>query len=131
MSDTIAADFNPDTWRRQLSAGSRRHPDMDVEDRIVATLVVDLLAHNVAWNLGVLDEAQEGACKPTRDPAEILAAMFSTSEDWLTIHAWKDEKPLAWVRLIGGNGCDIISDYTTNIPETVMARANAIAAQYQ
>lgn len=124
-------DFNPDTWRR---AEAKRDPDMDIEDRIAATLVVDLLAHNPNWHIEVLDEEQEPACEPTRDLDTILKALFSTSEDWLAVHfeapTPEDQRPDAWVRLIDGNGCDIISDYTVNL-EPAMARANAIAAQYQ
>jgi hypothetical protein len=123
------ATFDPDKWRRVTQ---RRNPDMDVEDRIVATLVADLLAHNADWHIAVMD-GEEIVTQPMRDAATIMAALFSTDEDYLQIHFTKPapkESAHAWVRLIGGNGCDIVSDYTTNIPDVVFERSNAIAAEY-
>ena len=56
--------------------------------------------------------------------------------DGLTyVYAWKDEvgRPVDgvkyYVKLVPGNGADVISDYTTNL-ETVLKDVNEFASQY-
>jgi hypothetical protein len=59
------------------------------------------------------------------DKASILAAMFSTGEDYLI--PCRANHSCGWVRLIYGNEPGVvISDYTTNLEE-VLTAANKLA----
>jgi hypothetical protein len=54
------------------------------------------------------------------DPSAIVAAMFATDEDYLTVRRPESDPPhygpLGWIRFVYGNdGFDVISDYTTNL----------------
>jgi hypothetical protein len=64
-----------------------------------------------------------------RDEAKIFSAMSTTDEDYLIVY--KDGKP-KWIRLIYGNGADVISDYLVSLEEEpALLAAEALAEQLQ
>jgi hypothetical protein len=85
-----------------------------IEERIARACIAELLEHGFSIDVNDGEETTLTACT---DPAAILAAMFSTDEDYL--HARRNTGPdrflHGWVRFIYGNDCDVISDYTTNL----------------
>lgn len=93
-----------------------------VEREIAEQVVTDLLAAGYA--LGVND-GEEITIHHSLSKAAILAAMFTTDEDYLYVYAkgdaqsWddinkEDETPDYWVRFVYGNdGWDVINDYIT------------------
>jgi hypothetical protein len=95
-----------------------------LERLIIDHLVADLLAKGAL--LGVND-GEETTLKHSADPVAIKAAMFTTDEDWLLVWPAGDHHQRSntgWVRLIYGNGEDLISDYSTNL-EALIAPTNA------
>jgi hypothetical protein len=54
--------------------------------------------------------------------------MSTTDEDFLILTKGEAK---GWIRLIYGNGADVISDFTTNIPEAVLARAIELADRFR
>lgn len=100
----------------------------EIERQIIVLLVEDMLAAGYA--VGVNDGA-ETVLAPQRDEATLFAAMSSTGEDYLVFR--RDPSGTGhdgWVRLIYGNGCDVVSDYTTNLPESVMVRSTELADRF-
>jgi hypothetical protein len=102
------------------------HP-REIERQIIVLLVEDLLA--AGYRLGVLD-GEETVLEPSaaNGAAAVFAAMSTTDEDYLLTR--KDDLK-GWIRLVYGNDGSVISDYTTNIPECVFERANALAARFR
>lgn len=98
----------------------------EIERQIIVLLVEDLLA--AGYTVGVND-GEETTVKPCRDEAKIFAAMSTTDEDFLLTR--KDGEQDGWVRLIYGNGADVHSDNTTNIPESVFERAAELAERFR
>lgn len=94
------------------------------ERMIVGKLVTDLLAAGLkvsVWNGGDDPELADST-----DAATIFAAMAASDQDELTMD--NSEGYAGWIRLVWGNDCDIISDYSTRL-EAVMAAANALAEE--
>jgi hypothetical protein len=51
--------------------------------------------------------------RESRDKAAIADVMGSTGEDYLILHRTGFAR--GWVRLIWGNGCDLLSDYSVGL----------------
>ena len=85
-----------------------------LERIIVQRLISDLLDRG--YSLGVND-GEETTLTHSSDMLEITSAMYSTDEDFLLVYRENANHPFGWVRLIHGNGRDIISDYTTNLED--------------
>ncbi len=77
----------------------------EVERQVIVKLVEGLLASG--REVGVND-GEETTLVRSRDEEEIFAAMSTTDEDYLHVYAG-DAK--SWIRLIYGNGADVISDF--------------------
>lgn len=93
-----------------------------LERIIVQRVIGDLL--EAGFSLGVND-GEETTLTHSKDMLQITQAMFSTDEDYLLVYRpFGQERHFGWVRLIHGNGRDIISDYTVNL-ETCLHGANA------
>lgn len=94
------------------------------EKAIVGKLVTDLLAAGLTitvWNGG-----DDPELKDSTDAATIFAALAASDQDELTVE--RDEHYEGWIRLVWGNDCDVISDYSTRL-EDIMAPANALAEE--
>lgn len=93
-----------------------------IERKIARATIKALL--NAGFTLGVND-GEETVLRRCTDPKTILAAMFSTDEDYLLVYegaAAGGKKPpqIGGVRFIYGNdGWDVISDYTLNLEEAL------------
>ena len=96
----------------------------EVERQIISLLVADCLAAGYA--VGVND-GEDTTLRDSRDFPEIWAALDTTDEDYLLLSKGEVK---GWIRLIYGNGGDVISDYTTNVDETVMKRASELAERF-
>jgi hypothetical protein len=97
----------------------------EVERQIIVLLVEDCLAAGYA--LGVND-GEETTLVGSTDDVAIFNAMSTTDEDFLILTKGEAK---GWIRLIYGNGADVISDFTTNIPEAVLARAIELAERFR
>ncbi len=97
----------------------------EAERQIIVLLVEDLLAAGYA--LGVND-GEETTLENSTDEAQVFAAMSTTDEDFILLQKG-DMK--GWIRLVYGNDGYVLSDYTTNIPESVFERTNALAERFQ
>lgn len=97
----------------------------EVERQIIVTLVESLLA---AHYLVGVNDGEEEVLKPCSDAARIYTVMSTTDEDYLLTE--KEGERDGWIRLIYGNHCDVISDYTTNIPDSIFERANALSEHF-
>jgi hypothetical protein len=107
----------------------------EAERQIIVLLVEDCLA--AGYKLGVND-GEETTLRDSTDEAAIFAAMSTTDQDYLLVAHESLSKtdpectcPEGWIRLIYGNGGDVISDNTINVPESVFARANELAERFQ
>jgi hypothetical protein len=99
----------------------------EVERKIVAAVIDGALA--AGYTLDVND-GEETTLTKSADKGKILAAMFTTDEDWLLVNDAKGRAKFGWVRFIYGNdGWDVVSDYTTNL-EPIMGEANKISDSY-
>lgn len=91
---------------------------IDIEWEIANRLVDDLLA---AGFLVSVNDGEETVLENSINKESILDSMASTNEDFL--HVTKsiaaDHILYGWVRLVYGNGIDLISDYTTNLKEVM------------
>jgi hypothetical protein len=104
------------------------HPDtalrMSIERQVIKRLVQSALAAGYAISVNDGEEITERRCT---DVGRIMAAVMTTDEDYLHIHAAGQTHRFGWVRLIYGNdGWDVICDYTTNL-EPLMAPVTAVA----
>jgi hypothetical protein len=64
------------------------------------------------WSVNVFDN-EETTLVRSQKAKDIEAAMATTSDDKLTFYSETGER-IGWVWLIWGNGCDLISDHTSN-----------------
>lgn len=97
----------------------------ELEKRIATEVINEALrmGHAISVNDG-----EETTLTHSRIAGDILAAMFTTDEDWLFI--MDGVKDIGWVRFIYGNdGYDVVNDYTTNLEE-LMRPANELAEKY-
>lgn len=99
----------------------------EVERQIIVLLVEDLFA--AGYKLGVND-GEETTLENSTDEAKVFETMSTTDEDFILLSPNKDGEK-GWIRLIYGNGCDVISDHSVNVPETVMTRALELAERFQ
>lgn len=93
---------------------------IDIEWVIANRVIDDLLA---AGFLITVCDGEEGVgddvLTESTDKAAILEAMASTDEDFLHVTKSSEADLIGWVRLIYGNGIDLISDYTTNLEDAL------------
>ena len=98
-----------------------------IERQIARKTAKDLIA--AGYSVAVFD-GEEIALEASTDVRAIMAAMFSTDEDYLFAMTPSEDgkmKRAGWVRFIYGNtGFDVINDYTTNL-ETALTETNALA----
>lgn len=85
-----------------------------VEQIIIDRLLDDLLTGG--WMISVND-GEETTLWHSKDKAEILRHMQSTDEDYL--HVAHPNRKKGWIRLIYGNGVNLISDYTVNLDDVL------------
>lgn len=95
----------------------------EIERRICNRVIQDLLGQG--YSLGVND-GEETVVTHCTDQTKIAEAMFSTDEDYLLVYQPGKDRHFGWVRLIYGNGCDVVSDYTINL-EPHLEAANKYA----
>jgi hypothetical protein len=122
---------------RWLAAGERctRRPSVtngerDLERRIVESAVRSLLA--AGYKVAVFD-GEQFALRPTTDETAVMGALFGADEEYLMLTTVRPEAdgramPAGWVRLVYGNGADVICDYTTNL-EAVLTGTNRLAEE--
>lgn len=102
------------------------HPSISqTEQQIAAGLVEELLSHGYA--LGVND-GEETTVKRSTSAAAVLAAMGTTDEDYLLL--WRPGNRNGdcdgWVRLVYGNGADLLSDWSLAIPDEHFTKTSAL-----
>lgn len=95
--------------------------ERSLERRIVRSVVHDLIAagHKVA-----VFDGEELAVEATADESAVMAALFAADEEYLYVMSPGADgkmRRIGWVRLIHGNGRDVICDYTTNLEEALEA----------
>jgi len=94
----------------------------NIERRIAKASAQGLI--DAGYSVSVFD-GEEVAQAPTKDINKIMAALFSTDEDWLFAH--DGDRRVGYVMLVYGNdGWDVMADYNTNL-ETALAAANELA----
>ena len=86
----------------------------ETEKRIIRRIVRDALAKG--WTVSVND-GEEWTLKESSDEKVILGAMQTTDEDQLMLRENGEKR--GWIRLIYGNGEDVICDYSTALDEFV------------
>lgn len=96
------------------------------EKLIVGKLVTDILA---AGNTITVNDGEDDTLVGSIDAKAIFEALASTDEDYVIVNSNQNGR-YGWVRLIWGNDCDIISNYTMNL-ETLVAGANALADELE
>ena len=92
-----------------------------VERQIAEKIINDVLAAGAAISV---NDGEVTTLARSRDKAAILAAMGTTDEDVIYIFP-ADGGPSGWVRLIYGNGADLISDAYN--ADCFLAGADALA----
>ncbi|WEI05981.1 hypothetical protein PX666_14505 [Acinetobacter baumannii] len=118
--------------RRKAGADSMKvETRQRIERQIARKAAKDLIA--AGYKVAVFD-GEEIALEASTDVRAIMAAMFSTDEDYLFAMTPGEDgkmKRAGWVRFIYGNmGFDVINDYTTNL-EGALAETNALADQLE
>lgn len=98
----------------------------EIEQMIVGKLVTDLL--NAGYSLTIFNGGVEPELNRSSDAAVIFAALAASDHDEIVVRQREIRK--GWIRLIWGNDCDVISDYTINL-ETHLAGANALATELE
>ena len=92
-----------------------------VERLIARRFIVEALG---AGYLITVNDGEENVLTRSDDHHAVLAAMFTTDDNWLFVTRGTE---CGWVRFIYGNhGYDVIHDYTTNL-EPLMPRVTAAA----
>lgn len=87
------------------------YPD-NLERKIARATINRLLA--AGYDVGVND-GEATVVDRTDKIAVATKAMYSTDEDYLLAIDRQSGRCIGWVRLIYGNGEDLISDYTNNL----------------
>ncbi len=84
------------------------------------------------WNQ-ILEDAIVGKVMMALVDAGYRVEISDQDGGGLYLYAWNtDRRPSEfnhWVRLVPGNGADVLSDYSTNL-ESVVAPVNAFAARF-
>jgi hypothetical protein len=84
-----------------------------VEQKIARHTVKTLL--DAGFNISVFD-SEEITLRHSTDAVTICNAMNTTDEDKLLVYRAGERERFGWVYFVYGNdGCDVISDYTTNL----------------
>lgn len=97
-----------------------------MERRIAEEAISQLLAQFISISV---NDGGDVPLKQSHNPQEILAAMFSTEEDYLIVHGL-DGTQLGWVHFVYGNdGWDVIADHTTNLAP-YLTNAEALAEKF-
>lgn len=93
-----------------------------IEAQIVSKLIADLLGAGMSitvWNVG-----DEPELADSKDAVEVFKTLAASDSDELTV---EDAKGYAgWIRLVWGNDCSVISDYSVRL-EPQVAAANKLA----
>jgi hypothetical protein len=101
-----------------MSVKMRQHVERDIATATIKGLL------DAGYNVSVFD-GEETTVKRSTDAALILAAMFTTDEDYLYAGCAKtchEDRRHGWVRFIYGNdGWDVINDYTVNLEQALTA----------
>lgn len=91
----------------------------EMESMIAEQVIDDLLAAGLTITV---NDGDGDVLEHSWDKRLILDAMFTTDEDYLKAYLPGQARWSGWVRLIYGNcGHDVVSDYTTNLKETLAA----------
>lgn len=98
----------------------------EIERQIIVLLVSDILAENCSI---AIDNGCDDETAPTADAAAVFNAMSKTDRD--DIWVFYSGERVGGIRLIYGNGCDVVSDYSTTLSETLLARAGELAARFR
>jgi hypothetical protein len=107
FDSAIADASNPD-HRNYSPALARR---INAEKRVCTALVADCLKRGYAISV---NDGEEWVVKRSTNKGEILAALFSTDEDYIHLRTTTGGK-LGWFKLMYGNdGYDVVSDYSAN-----------------
>jgi hypothetical protein len=91
-----------------------KHTIHDPAEARIAKKVVDCLL--AAYPKVAVWEGEDWALKGSADKAAIMLALASTDSDRLLVN---HEGKRAMVWLIWGNGCDLISDYSTVLEDVL------------
>lgn len=104
-----------------------------VERSIARRVVLDAI--RAGYTLSVFN-GEDIEIKQSRDVRAVLAAMFTTDDEYLLLHKADSPTPETprdndgWIRFVYGNdGYDVVSDYRADL-ETLMKGANALADKY-
>lgn len=119
----LAAHWNgfADACQAAHDANARR---IEAEQRIAKKVVTDALA---AGYLIDVDDGGDVVLRQSKDEAAIVAAMFSTDADVLTVRE-SDGRRVGSIYFLYGNGSEVLSDYTDKPAiAAVIAGAEAIA----
>lgn len=112
---TIAADAAKDRGHRDLARRIR------TEGKIARKAAEALIA--AGFTVGVND-GEETVLKRSTDMGAIVAALFSSDEDYLLAYDAAGKK-VGWVYLVYGNsGYDLISDYSVNLTDALRPAEN-------
>ena len=97
----------------------------EIEIAIIRQIFKDAVANG--YSLGIFDGEEE--FQPTTNKKLFEENIFNTDKDY--IYIFKDNKQIGWIRLVYGNdGWDVISDYSTNLEETLLTNTLALTEKY-
>jgi hypothetical protein len=96
----------------------------EIEQRIVGRMVRDML--EAGYTLTIWNGGDEAELERSTDEAKIFATLAASDQDEIEAFHPSSKHRAGWVRLVWGNDCSVISDYTTNF-EAVLSGANALA----
>lgn len=98
-------------------------------DKIETSIVRCLIGDAIAAGCTVRVYDGETFYPHSKNMTEILSQMFAVGDEQLTFYDAAGNR-IGWVRLIYGNGPDVICDYSTTMPDSIMAGANKLADEY-
>lgn len=101
------------------------HPN-EIERQIIVLLVEDLLT--AGFTISV-DNGEEAMFGPFNEAQWVFCAMSVTDRDDLLCR--HNGEHVGSVRLVYGNGPDVVSDYTGDLDEALFDRANALACRFR
>lgn len=104
----------------------------EIESQIVRKILASAIA--AGFSMTVYDGGEDTVSFST-DPGAVLAALMTTSDDVIRLYRAPDadgfRQRVGWVRLIWGNDCDVISDYSDNeATAALLADAEAHAEKF-
>lgn len=96
------------------------------EREIVKQVIKDAL--KFGWELEV-DSGEEIEYRG-KDADKAFEALDQFDDAYLFLYS-QGERPKGWVRFVFGNyGWDVVNDYTVNLEDTVMKKANEMADEF-